>query len=71
MHQSNTLYVGLDVHQESIAVAYVAAAHPAEVVSLGHIDTRQGASDPLSRQLQSKCAQLILVDAAGPCGYWF
>lgn len=25
MHQFSTLYIGLDVHQESIAVAYVAS----------------------------------------------
>jgi hypothetical protein len=35
MHQSRTLYVGLDVHKESIAVAYVAPAPHAEVGSLG------------------------------------
>ena len=34
MHQTSPLYVGMDVHQESIAVAYVAQDH-AEVVSLG------------------------------------
>ena len=34
MHQSRTLYIGLDVHKESIAVAYVAQEHHAEVVSL-------------------------------------
>ena len=44
MPQSSTLYVGLDVHKESIAVAYVAQAHGAEVVSLGTIGTRQCAS---------------------------
>ena len=31
MRQSSTLYVGLDVHKESIAVAYVAQEHGAEV----------------------------------------
>jgi hypothetical protein len=36
MHQSSTLDVGLDVHKESSAVAYVATAHHAAVVSLGN-----------------------------------
>jgi transposase len=70
MHQSNTLYVGLDVHKESIAVAYVAKAHHAEVVSLGNIGTRQCDIDKLIRQLQSKSSHLIFVYEAGPCGYW-
>ena len=70
MHQSSTLYVGLDVHKESIAVAYVAKAHHAEVVSLGNIGTRQCDIDKLIRQLQSKSAHLIFVYEAGPCGYW-
>lgn len=70
MHQSSTLYVGLDVHKESIAVAYVAKAHHAEVVSVGNIGTRQCDIDKLIRQLQSKSAHLIFVYEAGPCGYW-
>jgi hypothetical protein len=37
MPQSSMLSVGLDVHQESIAVAYVAQDHGVEVVSLGVI----------------------------------
>ena len=49
MHQSSTLYVGMDVHKESIAVAYVAKDHDAEVVSLGTIGTRQCDIDTLIR----------------------
>src|SRR5919198_2600836 len=70
MSQSRTLYVGMDVHKESIAVAYVAQEYGAEVVSLGTIGTRQCDIDKLIRQLQSKSAQLIFVYEAGPCGYW-
>jgi hypothetical protein len=41
MSQSNTLFIGMDVHKETIAVAYVAQDHGAEVTSLGTIGTRQ------------------------------
>ncbi len=70
MSQSRTLYVGMDVHKESIAVAYVAQEHGAEVVSLGTFGTRQCAIDTLLRKLQSKAKHLIFVYEAGPCGYW-
>ena len=49
MTQSTTLYIGMDGHKESIAVAYVAQDHGAEVPSLGSIGTRQGDIDPLHR----------------------
>ena len=70
MSQSRTLYVGMDVHKESIAVASVAQAHGAEVISLGTIGTRQCDIDKLRRQLQSKSQQLVFVYEAGPCGSW-
>ena len=70
MPQSNTLYVGMDVHKESIAVAYVAQDHGAEVVSLGTIGTRQYDIDKRLRHLQSQGQQLVFVYEAGPCGYW-
>ncbi len=41
MRHSSTLYVGLDVHKESIAVAYASEERGAEVVFLGTIGTRQ------------------------------
>ena len=67
---SKSLYVGLDVHKESIAVAYAPEDRGAEVVSLGRIGTRQCDIDTRIRQLQSKGAPLVLVYEAGPCGYW-
>ena len=70
MSQSSTIYIGMDVHKESITVAYVAQAHGAEVVSLGTIGTRQCDSDKLLQHLQSKGPQLVFVYAAGSCGSW-
>jgi transposase len=70
MSQSSTLFIGMDVHKDSIAVAYVAQEHGAEVTSLGTIGTRQCDIDQLIRKRQSKATQLIFVYEAGPCGYW-
>jgi transposase len=70
MHQSRTLSLGLDVHKESIAVAYVAQEHHAAVVSLGTSGTRQCDLAQLIRKMPSKSTQLILVYEAGPCGDW-
>jgi transposase len=69
-HSSKTLYVGLDVHKDSIAVAYASEDRDAEVVSLGPIGTRQCDLDKLARTLQSKGAPLVFAYEAGPCGYW-
>lgn len=54
MSQANTLFIGLDVHKDSIAVAYVAQDHGAEVRYLGAMGTRQGDIDQLIRKMQSK-----------------
>ena len=66
---SKTLYVGLDVHKASIAVAYAPEDRGAEVVSLGPIGTRQCDLDKLIRRLVSKGATPVFVDEAGPCLY--
>ena len=70
MHNSTTLYVGLDVHKDSIAVAYVAQEHGAEVTYLGTIGTRHIDIDQLVRTLQSKAKHLVFVYEAGPCSSW-
>src|SRR5919201_5268618 len=70
MSPSSTLFIGMDVHKDSIAVAYVAQAHGAEVMYLGAIGTRQCDIDQLIRKMPSKAKHLIFVYEAGPCGYW-
>ena len=70
MAQASTLFVGLDVHKETIAVAYAADDREAEVVAFGTIGTRQCDIDKLIRKLQAKGKSLHFVYEAGPCGYW-
>jgi transposase len=70
MAQASTLFVGLDVHKETIAVGYVAEEREAEVMFLGTSGTRQCDIDKLIRKLQAKGKPLHFVYEAGPCGYW-
>ena len=67
---SKTLFVGLDVHKDTIAVAYAPDERGAEVVAWGTIGTRQCDIDKLVRKLQAKGGRLVFVYEAGPCGYW-
>src|SRR5438552_13630712 len=70
MGNASTLHVGLDVHKESIAVAYATEDGAVAPVPFGTIGTRQCDIDALVRKLQSKSARLVFVYEAGPCGYW-
>jgi transposase len=67
---SKTLFVGLDVHKDTIAVAYAAEDRTADVVALGTIGTRQCDIEKLIRKLASKGATLVFAYEAGPSGYW-
>jgi len=60
----------MEVHKETIAVAYVAQDHGAEVTYLGTIGTRQCDLDPLVRKMPSKANHLVVVYEAGPWGSW-
>jgi transposase len=64
------MYVGLDVHKESIAVTYALDERGSEVVSLGTIGPRQCDIDKLVRKLQAKGVRPVFGYEAGPCGYW-
>src|SRR6266545_6201714 len=70
LSQSSTRFIGMDVHKETIAVAYIAQDHGAEVTYLGTIGTRQCDIDQLIRTMPSKATQLIFIYEAGPCGSW-
>jgi hypothetical protein len=70
MSQSRTLFIGMDVHQDTIAVASVAQDHGAAVTSRGTMGTRQCDIDQRIRKMPSQATHLIFVSAAGPCGYW-
>ena len=61
MSQSSTLFIGMDVHKETIAVAYVAQDHGAEVTYLGTLGTRQCDIDQLIRKMQSKAKHLLFT----------
>jgi len=70
LSQSRTLFIGMDVHKDAMAVASVAQDHGADVPSLGAIGTRQCAIDPLLRTRPSKATHLVFVAEAGPGGAW-
>ncbi len=67
MNQDSTLYVGLDVHKDSITVAYAMGLD--EVELFGKIGTTQMEVDRLCKRLQSKARHVHVVYEAGPCGY--
>ena len=68
MAQSTPLFVGLDVHKDSIAVAH-AGGDAAPPVFVGEIGSRQVDIDQLLRRLRGKAATLQVAYEAGPCGY--
>lgn len=70
MSQSRTRAIGMDVPKDSMAVAYIAKDHDAEVVYLGTIGTRHGDLDTRIRNMPSKATHLVFISEAGPCGYW-
>jgi transposase len=70
MSQASTRYIGMDVHNDTMAVASVAQDHHAEVVDLGTIGTRQADRDQRIRTMPSQAPHLVFVSDAGPCGAW-
>lgn len=67
MNNNSTLYVGLDVHKESITVAYAINSEPVEL--MGKIGTTPTDIERLCKRLTSKAGRVQIVYEAGPCGY--
>jgi len=69
MSKPTTVFVGLDVHKDSIAVAYAEDSSRNEPVFVGPIGTRQCDIDKLLRRLHTKGSRVVCAYEAGPCGY--
>ena len=69
MQKPTMLFVGLDVHKETIAVAHVSDVASLPPTYVGEIGTRQADIDKMVRRLQSKAPDLSFAYEAGPCGY--
>ena len=67
MSNDTTVFVGLDVHKESIVAAYSVGL--GEVQNLGNIGVRDCDLDKLCTRMQSKASKAVFVYEAGPCGY--
>jgi transposase len=69
MAEPTTLFVGLDVHKESLAVAHASADRGSDIVYVGQVGTREADIDKLVRRLHSHASELVVAYEAGPCGY--
>ena len=69
MAKPTPLFVGLDVHKDSIAVAHAQGHGSDPPVFVGSIGTRRVDVDKLIRRLQTKTSALVFAYEAGPSGY--
>ena len=68
MEKSTKVFVGMDVHKESIDIT---VAEPGGAVRrLGQIGGDRGSLLKMVRKQQSQGGERVFVYEAGPCGFW-
>jgi transposase len=69
MAESSSIYVGMDVHKDSIDIALAEAGERGEVRHYGTIGGALGDIDRALRKIIAVGGELHVVYEAGPCGY--
>ena len=69
MTKSNAVFVGMDVHKESIDIAVAAGGMRGEVRHYGTIGGGMGDVDRALRKVVAQSGDIHVVYEAGPCGY--
>jgi transposase len=67
--KKHSIFIGMDVHKNSIQIAIAEQGRKGEIRSYGKIDGSLTALDKVVRKLTSKGGRLYFVYEAGPCGY--
>ena len=67
--KNHSIFIGMDVHKNSIDIAIAEQGREGRVRHYGKIDGTLAALDKVVRKLVSKGSQLHFVYEAGPCGY--
>lgn len=67
--KNNSIFIGMDVHKNSIDIAIAQSGRKGQVLHYGKIDGTLEALDKVIRKLVSRGGWFHFVYEAGPCGY--